>query len=58
MEAWFLEPLTEVSILKKFSYLLNNETANIEIREEIGDENIWLFGALTHEVEDIRYNKM
>ncbi len=32
--------------------------ANIEIREEIGDENIWLFGALANEVEDIRYNKM
>lgn len=29
--------------------------ANIEIREEIGEENIWLFGALAHEIEDIRH---
>jgi starch phosphorylase len=32
--------------------------ANIEIAEEVGDDNIWLFGALAHEVEDIRHERM
>lgn len=31
--------------------------ANIEIRDEIGNDNIWLFGALAHEVDDIRHNQ-
>ncbi len=31
--------------------------ANIEIRDEIGNDNIWLFGALAHEVDDIRHKQ-
>ncbi|KAJ1567554.1 Non-essential glycogen phosphorylase, partial [Nowakowskiella sp. JEL0078] len=31
--------------------------ANIEIGKEVGDENIWLFGTLAHEVEDIRHEQ-
>jgi starch phosphorylase len=31
--------------------------ANIEISEEIGEENIFLFGALSHEIEDIRHKQ-
>ena len=32
--------------------------ANIEIGEEVGDENIFFFGALTPQVEDIRHEQM
>jgi hypothetical protein len=28
--------------------------ANIEIRDEIGEENMFIFGALAHEVDDLR----
>lgn len=28
--------------------------ANIEIRQEIGDENMFIFGAKAHEVEHLR----
>lgn len=31
--------------------------ANIEIAEEIGLDNIWLFGTLTKDVEDARHNQ-
>jgi glycogen phosphorylase len=32
--------------------------ANIEIGEEVGDENIFLFGTLTPDVEDARHEMM
>jgi starch phosphorylase len=31
--------------------------ANIEIGEEIGKDNIWLFGATADQVDDIRHEK-
>ena len=31
--------------------------ANIEIKEEIGDENIFIFGCQAHEVNDIRHSQ-
>jgi starch phosphorylase len=30
--------------------------ANIEIREEIGEENMFVFGVLADKVDDIRHN--
>lgn len=36
---------------------VNIDGANIEIREEVKDENIWLFGALAHEIEEIRHSQ-
>jgi hypothetical protein len=31
--------------------------ANIEIGEEVGEDNIWLFGTLTPDVEEIRHQQ-
>ncbi|KAJ3380475.1 Non-essential glycogen phosphorylase, partial [Lobulomyces angularis] len=54
---------TEASGTSNMKFVLNGglilgtvDGANIEICEEIGDDNIWLFGALAHEVEDIRHD--
>jgi starch phosphorylase len=32
-----------------------HDGANIEIHEEIGDDNIFLFGTTKNEVEDVRH---
>ncbi|KAJ3081071.1 Non-essential glycogen phosphorylase, partial [Quaeritorhiza haematococci] len=56
---------TEASGTSNMKFVLNGglilgtvDGANIEIREEVGDDNIWLFGCLAHEVEDIRQEQM
>jgi starch phosphorylase len=56
---------TEASGTSNMKFVLNGgliigtvDGANIEIREEIGEENIWLFGALAHEVDDIRHEQL
>lgn len=55
---------TEASGTSNMKFVLNGgiilgtvDGANIEIGEEVGDENIWLFGALAHEVDDIRHEQ-
>ena len=53
---------TEASGTSNMKFVLNGglilgteDGANIEIREEIGDDNIFNFGVRAHEVEDLRH---
>ncbi|TPX34591.1 glycogen phosphorylase [Synchytrium microbalum] len=53
---------TEASGTSNMKFVLNGglilgtvDGANIEIGEEVGPDNIWLFGVLAHEVDDIRH---
>ncbi|KAI9356853.1 carbohydrate phosphorylase-domain-containing protein [Pilaira anomala] len=55
---------TEASGTSNMKFVLNGglilgtvDGANIEIGEQIGDENIFMFGVLSHEVDDIRHNQ-
>ena len=55
---------TEASGTSNMKFVLNGglilgtvDGANIEIGEETGDDNIFLFGTLTPQVEDIRYKQ-
>ncbi|KAI8805271.1 glycosyl transferase [Cladochytrium replicatum] len=56
---------TEASGTSNMKFVLNGglilgtvDGANIEIGEEVGKDNIWLFGCLAHEVEDIRHEQL
>ncbi|KAI8052831.1 glycosyl transferase [Syncephalis plumigaleata] len=55
---------TEASGTSNMKFVLNGgiilgtvDGANIEIAEEIGDDNIFTFGKLAHEVDDIRHHQ-
>ena len=52
---------TEASGTSNMKFVMNGgiligtlDGANIEIREEIGKENIYIFGARVNEIEDLR----
>ena len=42
-------------VLNGGAILGTHDGANIEIAKEIGDENIFMFGAKAHEVDDLRH---